>query len=355
MTEFNYNSIVFALLILSFAIFQNLGSDTDAVAQSVEFKNNTQFASVSLIMEKEVFAENLSRYTGVVEEPVIQNDFEIRELAPQEIVNEKEKSSTIIKETIIRTVNVNPEPVRPAVIPPRISAVASLVKEIGSPYSFFIEERKLRWPLASITKLMTAVVASEHIPPDVHIRFSESAIATEGIAGSFNTGDVFSARDAIHAMLIISSNDAATAIAEFYGTEKFIREMQNTAARIGMLETAFFDATGFSSLNKTTVEDLERLVVYILKNHKDIFDITAKKSIDVTEISTQTVRRIGSNNIFSGEPNFIGGKTGYTDEAQGNLVSLFSDGVKQYLIIVFGSNDRFSETDALFKWATKIN
>jgi len=341
MTRFNYQSIFYALLILIFAVFHNYNNE--------DKQENTE------IIQKEERAEKISEVAFAQNIILPENE----NLNKTDTVFEPEEFM------IIRNVDIEQKPrilsqVHPETPPtlvdlPVITATAALAKEAESPYTFFVKERKLRWPLASITKLMTAIVATEHIPPETQIPITEHAVFTEGSAGNFIAGEIFSARDIIHAMLIISSNDAAVAIADFYGYDRFVQEMQSTALRIGMHETSFFDPVGFSELNKTTIDDLELLVNYIGRNHKSIFEITALPGIEIFDHVSETTRNIPSNNIFSGRSDFLGGKTGYTDEAQGNLVSLFTHNNKEYLVIVFGSKERFIDTEKLFTWISQID
>lgn len=229
---------------------------------------------------------------------------------------------------------------RPA---PKISAASALVKRINSTDEFFISHPNQQWPVASLTKLMTAVVALEKINATSSVKVSSEAIATEGGAGNLIAGKFYSRRELLGALLKVSSNDAGVALAEYVGTEEFVQLMNQRAISIGMYNTRYFDPTGLSALNQSMVSDLEKLVIYIFNVHPEIFAIT---------------REVGGNiHPFVNQPNFIGGKTGFIDEASGNLISLFhspSAGQTQpLLIIVLGSEDRTKDTEALYNTYTK--
>lgn len=229
------------------------------------------------------------------------------------------------------------------ILPPNISAVAALVKNMSLAEPLFSLNENYQWPVASITKLMTAVVATENIPPDVKIKISEKAIAAEGDAGNFLVGGVYELNEVLKALLKESSNDAGVALAEHYDVNRvtnnangsvFVEAMNQKATGLKMNNARFFDPTGLSPLNQSTLENLEKLVIYIYQNHPEIFAITREKE--------------GNIHPFAGWPNFIGGKTGFIDEANGNLISLFNHEGQPLLIIVLGSEDRFQDTKILY-------
>ena len=251
----------------------------------------------------------------------------------------------------LRSVVISSGLIKNSFIPPEnLKAKTILVKNLNNGYTLYSLNDDWRWPIASLTKLMTAVVALEKMDPSQKIFFNDKIIETEGVSGGFKVGDFFSVNDLIRALVGVSSNDAAVALAESYGStsspqsgyQNFIDAMQIKASELGMKQTTFFDPTGLSFLNQSTVPDLEKLVRYILDKHPQIFEISKHPNI---EISGRVLKNI---NEFAGEENFLGGKTGFTDDANGNLISLFKNpdgGV--LLIIVMGTDDRFGETRKL--------
>jgi D-alanyl-D-alanine carboxypeptidase len=159
----------------------------------------------------------------------------------------------------------------------------------------------------------------------------------------------------VKAMLLVSSNDAATAIAEFYGTENFVNRMQMKARELKMHQTTFVDPTGISFLNQGTVADLEKLVRYIDERHPNLLQITASKEGMLREMTRGNERILLNINAFVGtRPDFIGGKTGFTNEANGNLISLFNYRGYKLLFIVLGTDDRFGQTDLLYNWVKEV-
>ncbi len=212
---------------------------------------------------------------------------------------------------------------------------------------------------------MSAVVAIEELGPSTILTVSKDAVATEGEAGGLKAGDKYSVIDLVRAMLIVSSNDAAVALAEAYDrkvlgaetysnainhTAEFTAAMQRKARELGMPESYYGDPTGLSVISQSIVTDLETLMEYVLANDPTLLEITRKKDVRIVERTTMTPRILRNINEFAGQEDFLGGKTGRTDEAGGNLLSLFEHEGKKYLIVVLGTEDRFGETRALYEW-----
>lgn len=208
-----------------------------------------------------------------------------------------------------------------------------------------------RWPVASITKLLSAYVAESVMEPTDEVVFLPADIEVEGASGNFQIGDSFQVRDLVKAMLMVSSNDAASALARHYGKEDFVLEMQAVAARAGMADSQFVEATGLSVQNQSTVEDLVKLVRYIWSENRNFFDITRKYSDLIVDSRTGAIRQLVNINRFSQRSNFLGGKTGTLPESDGNLISIFT--LQRFedpvVIILLGSKDRYTETEEIIQ------
>lgn len=248
---------------------------------------------------------------------------------------------------------------------PDIYVTSALVKELGAQQSIFSYRPRARWPIASITKLLTAVVAYEKMEPGFLVTISQTASETEGTAGDLRQGEKYSVNDLVKAMLTVSSNDAAVALAEAYdrrelGEEKFAKALNRTALfttalsekaqQLGMHDTYFGDVVGLSLINQAVVGDLAILMQYISVNHPEILEVTAKRETTILERNKLVRKKLVNINQFAGQKEFLGGKTGFTDDAGQNLVSLFSYNGKKYLIVVLGTEDRFGETEKLYQW-----
>lgn len=205
-----------------------------------------------------------------------------------------------------------------------------------------------QWPIASLTKLMTAVIALESLDQNQKVLMSEHAvISNNGTGGNFLTGETFKVKDLIRAMIIGSSNDSAVALSEALGEKDFIQKMQSKAIELNMLDTNYLDQTGLSYINQSTISDLNKLVNYVYKNHPNIFEISRQQEVQIVELKTGKTKIIKSTNHFTGKSDFLGGKTGYIDEAGRNLISIFEINNQKVLIITLGAGDAFIDTQKI--------
>lgn len=210
--------------------------------------------------------------------------------------------------------------------PQGLTIRSALVKTSLGNRVFYELNTEQHWPLASLTKLMNAVTALENLPQDA-------------------TRD-----NLLQRMMVISDNDAANALAETLGTEYYVALMNAKAQTLNMRQTGFSDPSGLSYLNQSTAGDIDKLVTYILIRHPEIFAWSRAKTIRIGNMDRANI------NEFVSRPDFIGGKTGFTDEASGNLVTVFSSSTGPVTVIVLGAGareDRFIETNILFEWTTR--
>jgi len=229
------------------------------------------------------------------------------------------------------------------ILEPQVNVRAAAVMDLDSGEIFFEKNSDRNYSLASLTKLMTAVIVVEKI--------GENTIM------SFQGGGHYFSGDLLRAMLVASNNEIAENFAQFYGYEKFISEMNEKAHVLGMKQTHYFDASGLNSQNQSSVSDLFKLVDYTFKNHPQIFEITRQTSASIVNRDTNVLRQFYPTNRFAGRPDFLGGKTGFGgDPGLANLISIFYYNDNRVAIFILGALDqesRFTETEKLLDWFKK--
>lgn len=215
-------------------------------------------------------------------------------------------------------------------------------------------------PLASVTKLMTALLAHELISEEAQVTVDEQSIDQEGDS-SLLEGESFNRLSLSDLVLISSSNDGAFALAQTAGdlirpgagAAAFIAAMNVRADELGLLNTSFTNPTGLD-ISKTeagahgSAKDVSFLMEYIVRTAPEILSET-------TEISNRIYSDDGfyhdtnNTNQFVGEiPGLLGSKTGYTDLAGGNLVVAYDAGLNRPIIITVLSSTRDARfTDVL--------
>jgi D-alanyl-D-alanine carboxypeptidase len=208
-----------------------------------------------------------------------------------------------------------------------------------------------RWPTASITKLMTATLVFDQLATSTRITITPQMFAADPSEHALVIGGTYTVEDLLHVMLMPSSNVAAQAMADYIGQAQFMNEMNARATQWGMTKTYFADPSGISAANESSAHDLLILAQHVYNDYPGILALTDTPAATITELNSGKTMRVQSINTFVGEPNFIGGKTGNTPQAGGNLLSIFNNGGHPVLIIVLGAPALpFKDTSALYSW-----
>ncbi len=220
--------------------------------------------------------------------------------------------------------------------------------------------------IASTTKIMTAIVALEQGSLGQLITVSREAVDVEGSSAGLCAGDVLTLQDLLYGLLLSSGNDAANAIAEYYGdeqalslgedsTDAFIDLMNSKAEQLGMTSTHFSNPSGVvDEDNYSTAADFAKLVVYAMSNEtfREIVS-TSEYSCYSTVTGDLLVFENTNPLIASGYEGANGVKTGYTDSAGYCLIgSANRDNIELYAI-VFGSTSIYQrgiDAQVLLDW-----
>lgn len=205
-----------------------------------------------------------------------------------------------------------------------------------------------RLPIASLTKLMTATVIIEQGMLGDILTVSRTAVQTEGAAGNLVVGETLVVADALRIMLIVSSNDAAVALQEFFAERgiDLVALMNEKARKLGMANTHFANPSGLDGEGHySTARDMAALTAYSLQ-HRLIWEILSYKSAMVRSADGAFSHQLASNNelVQKGVKAVRAGKTGYTEQALGCMISVLEDGS---IIVLLGSQDRGGETEKL--------
>lgn len=208
-------------------------------------------------------------------------------------------------------------------------------------------------PIASITKLMTALVAAEHINLDTSINVTAPTFVQSLIPrlGERNRVSMYSL---LQLLLVESSNEASEVIASQLGRAYFIELMNEKAKAIGMENTVFDDPSGLSSDNVSTIRDLLRLLQYLHQNRRFIIDLTRDQNLPTSYISGEFGELVNFNTIEDTE-NFLGGKIGETlaaGQTSATLHTLMVKGEERTVaIIILGSKARDEDVLQLLNYA----
>ncbi len=258
------------------------------------------------------------------------------------IINTINKSILLKEPKTIKVTYNTPEPIKPY-----ISAESYIVGNLKTGDTYISHNSERVFPIASVSKLLTALIARHVILPQAKIKFTQSMLDAYGDSGYFTLGETFTPEELMYALVLESSNDAALAFAESYGLEKFVAQMNGFAKEIGMSQTSFNDPTGLSPENISNAKDLFTLAKYLYRAEKPLLEITRQKEYDLSTTSEHNAHHFVNINPYSYYKDFIGGKTGRTKEAKESMISLFNHTIDttEYSIAVIVLRSNFAERE----------
>ncbi len=237
-----------------------------------------------------------------------------------------------------------------------ISAKAAYVFDMRTDKVLYAKNENDRLPLASLVKVMTALVAIELAPDYSTIVVTREAVETDGDSG-LQVGEHWSLKKLIDFSLTSSSNDGMRAVGLALGAlgssttspeaieEDFVREMNKKADKLQLKNTYFFNDTGLDETGKKSgaygsAKDMARLVAYILSNHPNLMSATKEAVVSVTSEENTLHRARNTDLIVNDIPGIKASKTGFTDLAGGNLVIAFDPELGRPIVIsVLGSTE----------------
>jgi D-alanyl-D-alanine carboxypeptidase len=211
-------------------------------------------------------------------------------------------------------------------------------------------------PIASVTKLMLAVITVENLDLETEVLATKDYVGQEGSFSILEIGRKYKIKELLASSLIASDNDSARLISSALGTENFVEKMNSKAKSLGMNDTKFGNVTGLDprdekfNINSSTVSDLAYMTYYIMEKYPQIFQLTTNATYNFCDTGNYCKEIKSTNKILEDSRMLYkinGGKTGSTDLAQKNLV-LIVNPVKDISLIniVLGSKDSFE--DAIF-------
>lgn len=240
----------------------------------------------------------------------------------------------------------------------KVSAESYIVADADTGEILLEKEPDNVFPMASVSKLMTAIVAKEQI--DLHhlATVSASSYNTYGAQGELALGEKILVSDLFYPLLIESSNDAAEVLADDYGRDDFLELLNKKAKLLGMDSTHYDDPSGLSPTNVSSAHDLTKLGLYVYQSYPELLDITRVKEYAIFEHTWKNA------NYYLTNPNFIGGKNGFIDEAKKTTVSFFKVHMRgddpssksterPIMVVLLRSNDRNTDAATLLSYVGK--
>jgi len=230
---------------------------------------------------------------------------------------------------------------------PQVGARAYLLADEGTGQVLLAHNEHEPLPPASLTKLMTAVVALERASPEAQVQVGEEVEGVEGMKMGLVRGEVLSLGDLLYGLLVASANDAAMAIAVHVAgsVEEFVALMNAKAAELGLTETHFVNPHGLDAEGHySSAHDLLVLTRYALSNP------LLARIVATREYNASGHQLLTTNEFLSLYEGADGVKTGTTEKAGQCLIASVTRDGRRIVAVILGSSDRYADAQALFDY-----
>jgi D-alanyl-D-alanine carboxypeptidase (penicillin-binding protein 5/6) len=256
------------------------------------------------------------------------------------LFNQKEKKLEL---------KMNPVPFLKSPYYPELSAVGVYVVDLPSFTPLMERNSHLKFLPASTTKILTALVAFDIYQADEVMTIRK--LTNDGQTMDLALGEKITVENLLYGILVHSANDAAYALAENFGLQKFIALMNKKAQALKMTNSHFVNPAGYDEPGQLSSPfDLALAARALLNNHY-LAKMVATKEIVISDVDFKYFHKLTNINKLLGEIQGIGGlKTGYTEDAGENLVSFYKKNGHQFIIVILKSEDRFADTKNVVQW-----
>lgn len=231
---------------------------------------------------------------------------------------------------------------------PYVPARSYVVADVASGDILFQNKQTTPLPIASLTKLMTAVVAAEEYDMSSRIRITQEQYVNTLVPRleGRSEANLFSL---VQLLMVESSNEAAEVIAAHMGRDEFIKRMNAKAAELGMTSTTFTDPSGLDNTNVSSAADLLILTRYISEQHPFIWSVSMEEVEEFTP--SEEFVNLDNFNEIKDIDNVVGGKIGETQAARQTSVSLHRHTIggqeRTIAIVILGTESRTNTVTAI--------
>ncbi len=225
---------------------------------------------------------------------------------------------------------------------PNINGASGVLVELNSGKILFEKDLTTKKPIASLAKVMTAIIAIEHKALTEKIYVSEKAASIGENTMGISQGEVYTLDELLHGLIMHSGNDAAYAISEGVAgdTTTFVEWMNLKSRELGLEDTYFADPSGLDDTSYSTPKDLVKLTRYALK-YPELKKMGNTVEYELPENNAHKyIYLYNQTNLLTTYPGVKGFKTGYTEEAGLCLITYAENEGKEVIGVVLGSGDR---------------
>ena len=243
------------------------------------------------------------------------------------------------------------------IVKPEVTAKSALAYDLTTNQFLYEKDIKTRIPLASLTKIMTAVIALENIKLDKEFTVTKSAAEVGENTMGLTEGEKLTLEELLYGLVLHSGNDAAETIAQGsqFGRDNFVYLMNKKAENMGLSDTHFTNPSGLEGDGKqySTTYDLLVMTRYALENPEFASVVaTVEKELPYSE-KHKYLYLFNETNLLTSYPGVKGVKTGYTEEAGLCLVTYLEYNGHKIIAVLLNAQNRRQEMKDLLDYSLK--
>ncbi|MBI1813019.1 D-alanyl-D-alanine carboxypeptidase [Candidatus Peregrinibacteria bacterium] len=227
-----------------------------------------------------------------------------------------------------------------------VSASGIVIVDLQSSQILLAKNGTIRRPIASLAKLMTALLIAEHHGMNEWVRIPDAIAGTEGHVVHLPPGEQFRVGDLLEALLVSSADDAAVALAMYHSgsLDAFVSQMNERASLLGLTNTSFANPIGLDDLAQwSTPQDIAWLTMFVFRRPELRSRLSFRKKTTITSRSGTALPLEQTHALLHGDSPVIAGKTGTTDDAKECLMSIVREHERNYVVVLLGSRQRYAD------------
>jgi serine-type D-Ala-D-Ala carboxypeptidase (penicillin-binding protein 5/6) len=235
---------------------------------------------------------------------------------------------------------------------PKISAASAILYDPVNGKILYAKNIYTKRPVASVTKLMTAMVVLDNLKLQKKVTVSKRASLAQPSKVYLAAGEQYSVEDLLHALLLKSGNDVAVCLAEAVGGSEwgFVQKMNAKARHIGLRNTRYINASGLPGKGQySTVYDQARLMEHAMK-YPSIRKIMARKHYTMKRPNGKRISLRNHNKLLWNYSKNVVGKTGFTRAAGRCYIGYAKHGYRRVIVCVLNSPKMWTESKSLLDY-----
>lgn len=239
---------------------------------------------------------------------------------------------------------------------PFVTAKAAMVMDKKNKRILYAKNQHLKLPIASITKIMTALLVLENLNLESYTQISYQASQIKSSKVHLRKGEEWKNLDLLYALLMSSANDAAIGLAEAVSGNEvdFVKIMNRKAGKLNLANSRFVDSTGLSSQGQSST-CIELAKIWIKVSRYPVFqEIMRTKYKVITSNSDRSIHLKNHNKLLWQYPKLFIGKTGYTLKAKHCFTGELYLNKKSYIIVILGSEKPWQDLKTLARFCETV-